>query len=211
MRRATVIDGVGAQLVVPGFVVVDLAQPVPGAVFGQPRGGIGGPDVDRVPDTCADVSGVATHRAASCSEPYFETPRGGAVPGTRGTPAAVDVELDAVVGGIRCRPAQGTEESRIKVGDAGTCRRRRRAVGDGTVGTSRTASATGSRRLRRSRQRRRAGRRRGSWAPTGRGRAGARRSCRQSRQRGVAGPSVVFDMPAICASSLPSGHACADR
>ena len=47
--RATVIDGFGAQFVVPGFVAVDLAQPVLGAVFGQPRRGIGGPDVDRVP------------------------------------------------------------------------------------------------------------------------------------------------------------------
>jgi hypothetical protein len=47
--RAAVIDGVGAQLVVPGFVAVDLAQPVLGAVLGQPRRGIGVPDVDRVP------------------------------------------------------------------------------------------------------------------------------------------------------------------
>ena len=47
--RATVIDGVGAQFVVPGFVAVDLAQPVLGAVLGQPRRGIGAPDVDRVP------------------------------------------------------------------------------------------------------------------------------------------------------------------
>ena len=43
------IDGFGAQFVVPGLVAVDLAQPVPGAVLGQPRGGIGAPDVDRVP------------------------------------------------------------------------------------------------------------------------------------------------------------------
>ena len=47
--RATVIDGFGAQFVVPGFVAVDLAQPVLGAVLGQPRRGIGVPDVDRVP------------------------------------------------------------------------------------------------------------------------------------------------------------------
>ena len=49
MGRATVIDGFGAQFVVPGFVAVDLAQPVLGAVLGQPRCGIGGPNVDRVP------------------------------------------------------------------------------------------------------------------------------------------------------------------
>ena len=42
-------DGLRAQFVVPGLVAVDLAQPVLGAVLGQPRGGIGGPDVDRVP------------------------------------------------------------------------------------------------------------------------------------------------------------------
>ena len=35
------IDGFGAQFVVPGFVAVDLAQPVRGAVLGQPRRGIG--------------------------------------------------------------------------------------------------------------------------------------------------------------------------
>ena len=43
------IDGFGAQFVVPGLVAVDLAQPVLGAVLGQPRRGIGVPDVDRVP------------------------------------------------------------------------------------------------------------------------------------------------------------------
>ena len=42
-------DGFGTQFVVPGFVAVDLAQPVPGAVRRQPRRGSGGPDVDRVP------------------------------------------------------------------------------------------------------------------------------------------------------------------
>ena len=42
-------DGVGAQFVVPGFVAVDLAQPVLGAVLGQPLRAIGGADVDRVP------------------------------------------------------------------------------------------------------------------------------------------------------------------
>ena len=35
--RAAVIDGLGAQFVVPGLVAVDLAQPVRGAVRGQPR------------------------------------------------------------------------------------------------------------------------------------------------------------------------------
>ena len=43
------IDGFGTQFVVPGFVAVDLAQPVPGAVLGKPGSGIGAADVDRVP------------------------------------------------------------------------------------------------------------------------------------------------------------------
>src|SRR6188474_1752268 len=47
--RAAVINRFGAQFVVPGFVAVDLAQPVLGAVFGQPCRGIDVPDVDRVP------------------------------------------------------------------------------------------------------------------------------------------------------------------
>ena len=53
----------------------------------------------------------------------------------RGTPAAVDEELDAVVRGIRCGPAQGTEESWIEVGHGrNLVVEDRRAVGDGTVG-----------------------------------------------------------------------------
>ena len=87
------------------------------------------------PDTCADVSGVATHRAASSSEPYSETASSEeSFLVLRGTPAALDEELDAVVRGIRCRPAQGTEERGIEVGDArNLVVEDRRAVGDGTV------------------------------------------------------------------------------
>jgi hypothetical protein len=52
----------------------------------------------------------------------------------RGTPAAIDEELDAVGGGIRCSLAQGTEESRIKVGyTRNLVIEDRCAVGDGTV------------------------------------------------------------------------------
>jgi hypothetical protein len=50
-RRATVIDGFGAEFVIHGFVAVDLAQPVLGAVFGQPRRGIEGPMSIASPDT----------------------------------------------------------------------------------------------------------------------------------------------------------------
>ena len=52
----------------------------------------------------------------------------------RGTPAAVDEELDPVVCGIGCSLAQGTEESWIKVGyTRNLVIKDRRAVGDGTV------------------------------------------------------------------------------
>jgi hypothetical protein len=52
----------------------------------------------------------------------------------RRTPAAVDDELDAVVCGIRCGLAQGTEESPIKVGyTRNPVIEDRRAVGDGAV------------------------------------------------------------------------------
>ena len=52
----------------------------------------------------------------------------------RGTPATVDEELDPVVCGIRCRLAQGTEESWIEVGyTRNLVIEDRRAVGDGTV------------------------------------------------------------------------------
>ena len=52
----------------------------------------------------------------------------------RGTPAAIDEELDAVARGIPCRLAQCTEESWIKVGYArNPVVKDRRAVGDDTV------------------------------------------------------------------------------
>ena len=62
----------------------------------------------------------------------------------RGTPAAIDEELDAVVRGISCGLAQGTEESWIKVGyTRNLVIKDRRAVGDGTVGLAkRTAVLT---------------------------------------------------------------------
>jgi hypothetical protein len=52
----------------------------------------------------------------------------------RGTPAAIDVELDPVVRGIGCSLAQGTEERWIKVGyGRKIVIEDRRAVGEGTV------------------------------------------------------------------------------
>ena len=125
----------GAQFVVPGFVAVDLAQPVLGAVLGQPPRGIRGPDVDRVP------------RHVSRRLRGGHPPGGflfGSVLGNgltkklilvlRGTPATIDEEFDPVVCGIRCSSAQGTEESWIKVRyTRNLVIKDRRAVGDGTV------------------------------------------------------------------------------
>ena len=52
----------------------------------------------------------------------------------RGTPAAVDEELEPVVRGVRYSLAQGTEESWIEVGHTrNLVIEDRRAVGDGAV------------------------------------------------------------------------------
>src|ERR671923_974119 len=60
----------------------------------------------------------------------------------RGTPPAVDDELDPVACGIGCSPAHGTEESRVEVGYT---RNRvvedRRPVGDGAVGFAKRSNA----------------------------------------------------------------------
>jgi hypothetical protein len=133
--RAAVIDRFGAQFVVPGFVAVDLAQPVLGAVLGQPRRGIEGANVDRVPR-------YVSRRL-----------RGGHPPGGflfgpvlgnrltkklilvfRGTPAAIDVELEPVVRSISCSLAQGTEQMGVEVGyTRNLVTKDRRAVRDDTV------------------------------------------------------------------------------
>jgi hypothetical protein len=130
-----VIDGFGAQFVVPGFVVVDLAEPVLGAVLGQPLRGLGGPNVGRVPRH--------VRRRLRGGHP----PGGflfGSVLGNRltkklilvlrGTPATLDEELDPVVRGIRCSLAQGTEQIGVEVGySRNLVIKDRRAIGDGTV------------------------------------------------------------------------------
>jgi hypothetical protein len=52
----------------------------------------------------------------------------------RGTPAAIDDELDPVVRGIACGLAQGTEQVGVEVGyTRNLIVEDRRAVGDGTV------------------------------------------------------------------------------
>ena len=129
------VDGFGAQLVVPGFVAVDLAQPVLGAVFGQPRRGVDGPNVDRVPR-------YVGRRLCGGHPPggfLFGSVLGNRLTKKlvlvlRGTPATIDEELDPVVRGIGCSLAQGTEESWVEVGyTRNLVSKDRRAVGDGTV------------------------------------------------------------------------------
>ena len=133
--RATTIDRLGAQFVVPGLVAVDLAQPVLGAVLRQPRRGIEGPDVDRVPGHVSgrvrggDPSGSFLFRAVLGDRLAKKL-----ILVLRGAPSAVDVELDAVVSGIRRRFAQGLEQIGVEVGYAGILViKHRHAVGEGTV------------------------------------------------------------------------------
>src|SRR3954451_7526102 len=130
--RAAVGDGVGAQFVVPGFVAVDPAQPVLGAVGRQPGGGVGGADVDRAPRYVSGRVGGghppgrfrfrAVLRDRLVEQVLLVLP---------GTPAAVDEELDAVVRGPGRRPAQRAEEISVEVGHArDVVVEDRRAVGD---------------------------------------------------------------------------------
>ena len=136
------IDGLGAQFVVPGLVAVDLAQPVPGAVPGQPRRGIGLPDVDRGPRHVSrrvgggHPSGGFLFRAVlrdRLTEEVFLV--------LRRTPATVDEELDPVDRGISCSSAQGTEQIGVEVGDTrNPVIEDRRAAGDGTAGLAERTS-----------------------------------------------------------------------
>jgi hypothetical protein len=130
-----VIDGFGAQFVVPGFVAVDLAQPVLGAVLGQPRSGIEVPNVDRVPRHVSRRLGGG-HPPGGF---LFKSVLGNRLTKKlilvlRGTPATIDEELDPIVRGISCSLAQGTEQIGVEVGyTRNLVIKDRRAVGDGTV------------------------------------------------------------------------------
>jgi hypothetical protein len=65
----------------------------------------------------------------------------------RGTPAAIDVELDPVACGNSCSSAQSTEESWIKLGyTRNLVIEDRRAVGDGTVGLAKRTTVLTDRR-----------------------------------------------------------------
>ena len=149
-RRASALAGFGAQLVVPGLVAVDLAQPVAGAVRGQPRG-TGGPDVDRVPLHVlgrlggGHPSGGRLLRAVLRDRLAEES-----LLVRRGTPAAVDGEANSAGRGVGRGPAQGTEEIGVELGDArDLVVEDRRAFGDGAAGLAdaeRRALATERRR-----------------------------------------------------------------
>ncbi len=75
-RGATVIDGFGAQFVVPGFVAVDLAQLVLGTMFGQPRPGIEGPNVDRRPPRSCSARAITPSQKARPRESDPHEPEG---------------------------------------------------------------------------------------------------------------------------------------
>ena len=129
------IDRFGTQFVVPGFVAVDLAQPVLGAMFGQPRCGIEVPNVDRVPRHVrrrvrgGDPLGSFLFRAILGDGLAKQL-----ILVIRGTPATIDEELDAVVRSISCSLAQGTEQIGVEVGyTRNLVIKDRRAVRDGTV------------------------------------------------------------------------------
>jgi hypothetical protein len=145
-------DGLWAQFVVPGLVAVDPAQPVRGAVLGQPRHSTGGPDVDRVSRHVGRLGGGG-HPAGSfrlravLGDGLLEQMR----LVLRGPPATVDDELDPVARGIGCGLAYGSEEVRIEVGDPRyLVIEDRRAVGNRTGGLAKriteiTADASGVR------------------------------------------------------------------
>ena len=135
-RRAPVLAGSGAQLVVPGLVAVDLAQPVLGAVLEQPCRGSGRPDVYRVPrhvsrrigggDPARGFLFRAVLRDRLTQESFLVG---------RGAPAAVDLEPDTVVFGIGRSAAQGRQQVGVEVRDGrDLVIEDRRAVGNGATG-----------------------------------------------------------------------------
>jgi hypothetical protein len=140
------IDGFGAQFVVPGFVAVDLAQPVQGAVLGQPRCGIGAPEVHCVPRHVrrrvrgGDPPGGFLFRAILGDGGAKEL-----ILVLRGTPATINIELDPVVHCVRCSLAQGTEQIGIEVGyTRNLVSKDRRVLRNGTVSLAkRTTVPTG--------------------------------------------------------------------
>ena len=131
----------------PGFVAVDLTQPVLGAVLGQPRRGVEVPDVDRAPGHVrrrvrgGDPSGGFLFRAVRGDRLSKKL-----ILVLRGTPAARDVELDPVVRRVRCGLAQSAEKRRIKIGDTrDLVVKDRRALGDDTVSLAKRSALLAAR------------------------------------------------------------------
>ena len=104
-------------------------------MLGQPRRGIGVPDVDRVPrHVCRRLRGGnppgGFHFGSVLGNRFTNKPT--LILG--GTPATSDDELDPVVRGISRSLAQGTEESRVEVGyTRNLVIEDRCAAGEGTV------------------------------------------------------------------------------
>src|SRR5512133_1524714 len=119
----------------PGFVAVDLAQPVLGAVLGQPCCGIGVPDVDCVPRH--------VRRRVGRGDPSRRFPFGSVLGNRltkelvlvlRRTPPTIDEELDPVVRCMSCSPADGTEQIGVELSySRNLVIKNRRAVRHGTV------------------------------------------------------------------------------
>ena len=135
--RAAVIDGLRAQFVVPGLVAVDLAQPVRGAVLGQPRGGAGGPDVDRVPrHVSRRARGWPPIGRPPLPSRTSRSPRGGVAPGTPGNASRCRrrTATPSSAASVAARRRAPTERW-IEVGDTrNLVVEDRRAVGNGTAG-----------------------------------------------------------------------------
>lgn len=91
------VDRFIAELVVPRFIGVHLAQPVPGAVLGQPGHGVGVRDVDRLPGYVRRCLGSGDPSGGFLFGPV---PRDGLTKEPslvfRGAPAAFDEERDLV-------------------------------------------------------------------------------------------------------------------
>ena len=105
--KSVTVDCSDAQLEVPGFVAVHLAQPVGGAVPGQPSGGVGVGEIDRV---AGHVGGGLRGRDPAGGLRRGSVGRDRVVEQSLlvrgGAPAAVDDELDAVAGRVGGGSAQ---------------------------------------------------------------------------------------------------------
>ena len=96
------VDGLPAQLVVPGLVAVDRAEPELGAVSDSHDAASAGPMSTASPDTCADVSGWPPSGRPPLASRTSGPPLGGGAPGTPGNAS-------------RCRPRRRPRRLRQSV------------------------------------------------------------------------------------------------